>query len=73
MSEISSKVRKFVNDCSVSDHYGEWGILRADQRQTIRKLCDACDIFEKTADKLYIENKRLKEEIETLKGGGADA
>ena len=69
MSEISSKVREFVNDYSVSDHYGEWGILRADQRQTIRKLCDACDMLEKTADKLYIENKRLKEEIRLLKGG----
>jgi hypothetical protein len=26
-------------------------------------------MFEKTADKLYIENKRLKEEIRLLKGG----
>lgn len=69
MSEISSKVRDFVNDCSVSDHYGAWGILRADQRKTIRNLCDTCDMFEETADKLYIENKRLKEEIERLKGG----
>lgn len=69
MSEISSKVREFVNDYSVSDHYGEWGILRADQRQTIRKLCDICDMFEEIADKLHIENKRLKEEIERLKGG----
>jgi hypothetical protein len=72
MSEISSKVREFVNDYSVSDHYGAWGILRADQRQTIRKLCDTCDMFEKTADKLYIENKRLKKEIRLLKGGDAE-
>lgn len=70
MSEISSKVREFVNDYSVSGHYGTWGILRADQRQTIRKLCDTCDMFEEIADKLHIENKRLKEEIERLKGGG---
>ena len=69
MSEISSKVRGFVNDYSVSDHFGAWGILRADQRRTIRKLCDTCDMFEETADKLYIENKKLKEEIERLKGG----
>ena len=69
MSKISSKVREFVNDYSISDHYGEWGALRVDQRQTIRKLCDTCDMFEKTADELYIENKRLKEEIEKLKGG----
>ena len=69
MSEISSKVRDLVNDCSVSDHYGSWGILRADQRKTIRNLCDTCDMFEETADKLYIENKKLKEEIERLKGG----
>ena len=69
MSEISSKVREFANDYSVSGHYGAWGILRADQRQTIRKLCDTCDMFEEIADKLHIENKRLKEEIERLKGG----
>lgn len=72
MSEISSKVREFVNDYSVSDHYGAWGILRVDQRQTIRKLCDTCDMFEKTADKLYVENKRLKEKIRLLKGGDAE-
>jgi hypothetical protein len=69
MSEISSKVREYVNDCSVSDHYGKWGILRREQRKIIRKLCDTCDMFEKSADKLYIENKRLKEEIKRLKGG----
>ena len=70
MSEISSKVRELVNDYSVSDHYGAWGILRADQRKTIRKLCDICDMFEEMADKLYIENKRLKEEIEKVLEGG---
>lgn len=69
MSEISSRVREFVNDYSVSDHYGIWGSLRPEQRKTTRKLCDICDIFEKTADELYVENKMLKEEIERLKGG----
>ena len=69
MSEISSKVRKLVNDYSVSDHYGEWGILRADQRKTIRKLCSTCDMFEETADKYYKENQILKTEIKVLKGG----
>ena len=69
MSEISSKVRKLVNDYSVSDHYGEWGILRVDQRKTIRKLCDTCDMFEETADKYYKENQILKTEIKVLKGG----
>lgn len=69
MSRISSRVRAYVNDPSVSDHYGEWGILREDQRRTIRNLCDTCDMFEETADILLLENKRLKEEIEKLKGG----
>ena len=69
MSEISSRVREFVNDDTVSDHYGVWGFLRADIRRIIRKLCDTCDMFEKTADGFYIENERLKEEIERLKGG----
>lgn len=69
MSEISSKIRKYVNDYSVSDHYGVWGILRPDQRAKIRKLCDACDMFEETADKYYKENQTLKEELKLLKDG----
>lgn len=60
MSRISTRIRAYVDDPSVSDHYGEWGILRADQRRLIRKLCDVCDAFEKTADRLIKENERLK-------------
>lgn len=50
MSEISNRIRDYVNDYDVSDHYGAWGILRRDQRRQIRKLCDTCDMYEKTAD-----------------------
>lgn len=52
MSRISDKIRAYVNDLSVSDHFGAWGILRPDQRRQIRELCDTCDMFEKTADEL---------------------
>ena len=52
MSRIADKIRAYVNDYSVAKHYGEWGILRPDQRRLIRELCDTCDMFEKTADEL---------------------
>lgn len=67
MSDISNKIREYVNDHSVSDHYGQWGILTPDQRKKIRRLCDICDVFEVTADQYYKENQKLKAEIELLK------
>lgn len=60
MSIISDKIRAYVNDPDVSEHYGEWGMLRKDQRRLIRKLCDACDGFEKAAD--YFAGKAREEE-----------
>lgn len=50
MSEISTRIRSYVNDPSISKDYGAWGALRPDQRKQIRKLCDECDMFEKAAD-----------------------
>jgi len=55
MSEISTRIREYVNDPTVSDHYGEWGALRADQRRQIRELCDTCDMYEKAADSIAAE------------------
>lgn len=52
MSKIADRVRAYVNDPDVADHYGEWGILRRDQRLLIRKLCNTCDMFERVADEL---------------------
>lgn len=66
MSRISNKIRAYVADPIVSNHYGEWGALRTNQRRQIRELCDVCDMFEKTADKLFIENERLKKANESF-------
>ena len=52
MSRIADKIRAYVNDPTVAEQYGAWGILRHDQRRLIRELCDTCDMFEKTADEL---------------------
>ena len=52
MSRIADQIRAYVNDHDVSNHYGEWGILRRDQRRLIRRLCDTCDAFERAADEL---------------------
>lgn len=52
MSRIADRIRAYVNDFDVAEHYGEWGILRRDQRREIRKLCDTCDAFERAADEL---------------------
>ena len=60
MSRIADKIRAYVNDYSVSEHYGEWGILRPDQRRQIRELCDTCDMFEKTADEFAHKQNQLK-------------
>ena len=60
MSRIADKIRAYVNDYSVSEHYGEWGILRPDQRRLIRELCDTCDMFEKTADEFAYKQHQLK-------------
>lgn len=57
MSKIADRIRSYVNDQDVADHYGEWGILRRDQRRLIRELCDTCDAFERTADE-YFEKTR---------------
>ena len=62
MSRISDTIREYVNDPYVSDHYGEWGILRADQRRQIRQLCDACDGFEKAADAFQVKIETAKAE-----------
>lgn len=55
MSRISKQVRAYVDDPESTGrlHYGEWGILRSDQRRLIRQLCDECDAFERDADKFY--------------------
>ncbi len=66
MSLISDRIREYVTDLSVSNHYGSWGALRPDQRRQIRELCDACDMFEKTADEFFAENESQKAEIEKL-------
>ena len=55
MSEISTRLRNYVNDPDVAIHYGIWGILRRDQRRQIRQLCDTCDMFEHAADAMCME------------------
>lgn len=69
MSRIATRIRGYVNDPSVSDHYGEWGALRPDQRRQIRELCDTCDMFEKAADELAKQSEGhwiSKEEAELM-------
>lgn len=60
MSRIADQIRAYVNDPDVSNHYGEWGILRRDQRRLIRRLCDTCDAFERAADELL--RKQIEDE-----------
>ena len=50
MSRISDYVRRKVEDLSVSDRYGDWGMLTRVQRKKIRELCDLCDSFERELD-----------------------
>ena len=60
MSQISDIIRKRVEDPDVTPgHYGSWGILRRDQRRDIRALCDACDMYERTADEFFITINKM--------------
>ena len=71
MSEISERIRAYVNDPTVAGDYGAWGALRPDQRGQIRALCDLCDAFERIADTLaearHADFKELKQECEYWK------
>ena len=72
MSKISTRLRGFVSDPSVSDHYGAWGALRPDQRRQIRELCDVCDMYEQAADRAFgsvekVKAEAIKEFAERLK------
>ena len=73
MSRIADKIREYVNDPDVSDHYGEWGILRPYQRRLIRELCDTCDAFERHLDKIlrekFEEEQKRSLTNKTEKGG----
>ena len=77
MSEISTRIRKYlnnpeVNDPEVTKHYGRWCMFNRDQRRQIRELCNTCDMFEKTADSFWQETERLKAEIERLQKHNTD-
>ncbi len=60
MSRLADQIRELVADPSVSDHYGEWGILHPTQRKMIRKLCAICDIYEQEADRANMEIEWLE-------------
>lgn len=62
MSKISTRLRGFVSEPSVSDHYGAWGALRPDQRRQIRELCDVCDMYEQAADRAFGSVEKVKAE-----------
>ena len=66
MSRIADEIREYVKDPELtgSFEYGAWGILRKDQRAKIRELCDACDMFEQTADNFYKELMFYKRALE---------
>ena len=66
MNRISNIIREFVADPEVSGRYGNWGALNKVQRRMIRRLCDACDVFEETADTAVATVNRQKAEIERL-------
>lgn len=74
MSGISDLIRKCVDDPSVSDRYGKWGVLTRTQRKMIRELCDACDMYERTADEfglklLEMGNSSLSADVAEVKHG----
>ena len=73
MSKISDEIRQCVKDPQSAGkfEYGAWGILTPFQRRRIRELCDACDMFENSADNYckswYIYNYALDFALERIK------
>lgn len=61
------KIKKAIACPQFGDkHYGEWGILRYDQRVLIKRLLDNLDNADECIFKLHKENKQLKEEKQEL-------
>jgi regulator of replication initiation timing len=68
MNEYEVKqIIEYVNDESVSDHYGKWGALNREQRKKIRDLCNSWLIINEHDKQMTKENQDLRIENEKLK------
>ena len=73
MSKISDAIRECVKGSKSTEklEYNAWGILTPFQRGRIRELCDACDMFENSADNYcrswHIYNYALDFALERIK------
>ena len=71
------KIRKSI-ECPqlCNSSYGEWGLLRIDQKRNIKRLLDELDSADDYIKKLYKEKKELidylKEEINKLEKNRLD-
>lgn len=60
MNEYEVKqIIEYVNDESVSDHYGKWGALNREQRKKIRDLCNSWQIINE-------HDKQLEEKLNKI-------
>lgn len=67
MNEYEVKqIIEYINDESVSDHYGKWGALNREQRKTIRDLCNSWLIINEHDKKLTKILDILEEELEVV-------
>lgn len=67
MSKLSNDIKTYVTgDYLTGEEYGKWGCLNRTQRKDINKLCELCDMFEKSADNFYKENLQKDQRIAEL-------
>ena len=67
MNEYEVKqIIEYVNDTSVSGHYGKWGALNREQRKKIRDLCNSWQIINEHDKQMTKENQELRIENNKL-------
>lgn len=62
------KIRKAIECPQLNNtRYGEWGALTLEQRKYIKRLLDELDSADNCVKKLYLENKKQKDNWNKLK------
>lgn len=62
------KIRKAIECPQLNNtRYGEWGALTLEQRKYIKRLLDELDSADNCVKKLYLENKKQKDNWNKLR------
>lgn len=63
------KMREYLKEPNeICNHYGKWGILNKEQRDSITRLLNEMDGADNYIIKLQHENARLKDKLNKIRG-----